>query len=186
MKILQKICFVLLLATFLLSCSISSTKSGAYGESSCFEKLYDVDDCRVKAEQGDALAQNNLGGMYYNGQGVVQDDKEAVKWYTKASEQGDALAQNNLGGMYYNGQGVAQDDKEAVKWFRTSAEQGYSGAQNNLGLMYDNGQGVVQDYKESVKWYRKSAEQGFDRAQFNLGLMHFTCFLHVLLLVFGG
>ena len=26
--------------------------------------------------------------MYYNGEGVPQDYKEAVKWYTKAAEQG--------------------------------------------------------------------------------------------------
>ncbi len=49
MKILQKICFVLLLTTF----------SSAYA-GDCFEDR-DVDDCRVKAEQGDARAQSNLG-----------------------------------------------------------------------------------------------------------------------------
>ena len=37
------------------------------------------------AEQGDAYAQFNLGFMYYNGQGVLQDHKEAVKWFTKAA-----------------------------------------------------------------------------------------------------
>ena len=28
--------------------------------------------------------------MYYNGQGVTQDDSEAVRWLRKAAEQGDA------------------------------------------------------------------------------------------------
>ena len=41
------------------------------------------------AEQGLAAAQSNLGVMYKNGQGVPQDDKTAVKWYTLAAEQGD-------------------------------------------------------------------------------------------------
>jgi TPR repeat protein len=40
---------------------------------------------------------------YDNGTGVLQDDKEAVKWYTKAAEQGDADAQFNLAVMYVNG-----------------------------------------------------------------------------------
>ena len=40
------------------------------------------------AEGGDAEAQNNLGAMYYNGEGVPQDYKEAVKWQRKAAEQG--------------------------------------------------------------------------------------------------
>ena len=67
------------------------------------------------AEQGDADAQYNLGLMYDNGQGVPQNYKTAVKWYSLAAEQGDADAQYNLGWMYRNGQGVPQDDKTAVK-----------------------------------------------------------------------
>ena len=51
------------------------------------------------AEQGDALAQFNLGYMYHYGKGVLQDYAEAVKWYRLAADQGDALAQFNLGNM---------------------------------------------------------------------------------------
>jgi TPR repeat protein len=39
----------------------------------------------VLAEQGDADAQYNLGFMYDTGQGVVQNDKKAVKWWRKAA-----------------------------------------------------------------------------------------------------
>jgi TPR repeat protein len=42
---------------------------------------------RPLAEQDDADAQNNLGLMYRNGQGVPQDYAEAVKWYRLAAEQ---------------------------------------------------------------------------------------------------
>ena len=45
------------------------------------------------AEQGDAGAQFNLGGIYDNGQGVPQDYEEAEKWYRLASEKGVARAQ---------------------------------------------------------------------------------------------
>ena len=90
MKILKKICFVLLLSTF----------SSAYA-GSCWDKVYDVADCRVRAEQEDALGQYFLGVMYERGKGVLQDDKEAVKWYTKSAEQGFAKAQYNLGVMNY-------------------------------------------------------------------------------------
>ena len=44
------------------------------------------------AEQGDAVAQFYLGVMYANGEGVIEDDKEAVKWYRLAAEQGFAQA----------------------------------------------------------------------------------------------
>jgi TPR repeat protein len=39
------------------------------------------------AEQGDALAQTNLGFMYHYGRGVPQDHKIAVKWWELVAEQ---------------------------------------------------------------------------------------------------
>jgi len=41
---------------------------------------------RIKAEQGDAELQNNLGAMYANGEGVAQDDKQAAFWFCKAAD----------------------------------------------------------------------------------------------------
>ena len=58
---------------------------------------------RKAAEQGDAKAQNNLGVVYDRGEGVPQDDAEAVKWYRKAAEQGmPGAVQPGL--MYANGE----------------------------------------------------------------------------------
>ena len=53
----------------------------------------DFDDTKVLADQGDVDAQNNLGVMYDNGNGVPENDAEAVKWFRKAANQGDATAQ---------------------------------------------------------------------------------------------
>ena len=49
-----------------------------------------------KAEAGDAYAQFNLGLCYFGGLGVGKDEKEAVKWYTKAAQQGDESAKKAL------------------------------------------------------------------------------------------
>ena len=68
------------------------------------------------AEEGNAVAQNNLGLMYHNGWGVPQDDKEAVYWYKLAAEQGDAKAQYNLGVMQDVGEGVIKDYVYAHMW----------------------------------------------------------------------
>ena len=85
-----------------LTLALSVLNSGCDSEPSTAE---------MSAEQGDAMAQNNLGVMYQKGEGVPQDYKEAVKWYRLAAEQGHATAQTNLGGMYYKGQGVPEDYK---------------------------------------------------------------------------
>jgi TPR repeat protein len=45
------------------------------------------------AEQGDVGAQHNLGIMYFNGFGVPQDNKEAVKWFLLAARQNYAESQ---------------------------------------------------------------------------------------------
>ena len=138
------------------------------------EKLFSdiLKDIIRLAEDKDPFAQCNLGLMYNYGNGVKEDEKEAVKWYRKAAEQGYSRAQCNLGISYEDGDGVEEDKKEAIKWYRKSAEQGYSRAQNNLGLIYYHGNGVEQDYKEAVKWFRKAAEQNYSTAQYNLGLMY--------------
>ena len=61
--------------------------------------------------------------MYANGQGVPQDDKEAIKLFRLAAQEGNAYAQFNLGSAYANGRGVPQDDKEAIKWYRLALRE---------------------------------------------------------------
>ncbi len=82
-----------------------------------------IRELRLLAEQGDADAQFNLGGMYAEGRGVPQDYARAVKWSRKAAEQGVAEAQFNLGKMYYIGQGVPQDYVQAHRWFNLAASR---------------------------------------------------------------
>ena len=69
------------------------------------------------AEQGHVMAQFTLGAMYDKGDGVPEDDAEAIEWYTKAAEQGDTEAQYKLGVMYANGKGVTEDFKQGYMWF---------------------------------------------------------------------
>ena len=119
---------------------------------------------RPLAAQGNAKAQFSLGLMYDLGHGVVEDSKEAVKWYRLAAAQGDAWAQLKIGFMYQYGTGVVQDHKEAVKWYRLAAAQGDASAQNALGFMYRNGNGVAQNYVRAHMWYNLSASIGYSDA----------------------
>ena len=113
---------------------------------------------RKAANQGDASAQCHLGYCYKNGQGVRQDDAEAVKWYRKAANQGHAAAQFNLGNCYYKGQGVRQDYAEAVKLYREAANQGRKEAIDVLIHCYENGIGVEQDVQQAQVWRQKKEE----------------------------
>ena len=91
---------------------------------------------KARAEKGDAEAQKDLSGLYFNGEGVEQNLAEALKWLRKAAEQNNAAAQYNLGVCYDKGQGVVKDLETAVRWFRKAADQNHASAQLNLGLCY--------------------------------------------------
>ena len=44
------------------------------------------------ADQGNVDAQYHLGICFYYGRGVIEDHKEALKWFEKAAKQGDITA----------------------------------------------------------------------------------------------
>jgi TPR repeat protein len=104
------------------------------------------------AKKGDAKAQLGLGVIYYLGQGVPQDYKEAASWLRLAAKQGRAMAQNILGAIYDLGLGVPQDYKEAANWYRLAAEQGDADGEYNLGIMYARELGVPHDYVRAHMW----------------------------------
>lgn len=76
---------------------------------------------RRSAEQGHALAQFNLGLMYYKGESGPQDFAEAARWFRRAAEQGHANAQSGLGFMYEIGGGVPHNLVQAHKWHNLAA-----------------------------------------------------------------
>ena len=90
---------------------------------------------RQLAEEGDVMAQNSLGWMYANGEGVVEDDAKAVHWYRKAAEQGFAAAFQALGLMYSLGEGVPQNDVQAYAWANVAAIQGSTIAVHDRALI---------------------------------------------------
>ena len=131
------------------------------------------------AEHGDTKAQQELGDMYANGEGVPEDYREAEKWRRQAAEQAEDLDLLSLAVQYANGIGVPEDSWEAKKLFRLVAEGGHpvfaQAAQRQLGDMYYAGKYALQfgkDNREAVKWYRKAAEQGDAKAQERLGHMY--------------
>ena len=75
------------------------------------------------AQEGDAIAQNNIGSLYMKGVGVSQNYEEARKYYEQAAVQGHAKAQYALGEMYRSGLGVDKDEDIACVWFGKAAEE---------------------------------------------------------------
>jgi len=125
------------------------------------------------AENGNAEAQYNLAGMYFQGLGVQQDFHEAASLFQKAAEQNFTMAQLSVGMLYMTGTGgVSKDYGKAMVWLRKAADSGNATAQLAVGTMYGAGMGVPPNDKEALFWCRESAEQGFAGAQYTLAIMY--------------
>ena len=74
---------------------------------------------RKAADQGYAIAQNNLGGTYENGLGVAKDYAQAVAWYRKAAAQGIELAQANLKRLSAQDTAGPPASADQGNWFET-------------------------------------------------------------------
>lgn len=118
---------------------------------------------RIKAEQGDAIAQSMLAVMYAKGVEFDQDLKEAIKWYERAANNGNAQAQFELGLMYAKGQGVNQDHDQKLKWFLLSAESGFSDAQYQLSQHYLDQHNFYEAYKWISMACSKSSGETFKK-----------------------
>jgi len=120
-----------------------------------------VEHLRRMAEAGDAASRVTLGWMHRRGDGVDQDDAEAVRWYRLAAEQGDPDGIDSLGWMYETGRGVEQDDLLAISLYRSSAARGHTQAMWNLGRLIESGRGVpAPDRVEGLAWIMLAADGG--------------------------
>lgn len=94
--------------------------------------------CKL-AQQGDLIAQYNLGFYYYcraypnpeysNFDPVPQDSEKAVVWFHKAADRGHVNAQFYLGTCLFYGRGISKNKEEAKKWLSNAARQGSEAAQ---------------------------------------------------------
>jgi len=69
----------------------------------------------MSARQKLAKAQEFIGYLYFRGEGIGRDYKQAVQYYKMAIEQGSADARVRLAEMYRDGIGVVKDNQQALK-----------------------------------------------------------------------
>lgn len=162
--------------------SLQSSANGAGTAKDILDKAESLCDCGnyhlaynlyvEAAGMESAKAQFKLGWMFEYGQGVIHDDNEAVKWYTKSANNGYILANCKLASLLLQGKGVAKKEVEAFKWYLKAAKKGNAGALCNLGVLYQYGIGTEQSFLKALDCFIKAAELGVAGAQYNLGWMY--------------
>lgn len=113
------------------------------------------------AQAGDAVAQYELGAMYYLGNYGENKDYVAAKyWLSLAAEQNHSIATFILGIIYYKGLGVEQNMEKFVQLCLKSAQLGYGRAQICVALMYARGEVLPEVPEQAIYWAKKAADQG--------------------------
>ncbi len=121
-----------------------------------------------QAEQGDPVANYELGKIYSKGAGIGQDHTKAAACFAEAAKKGNAAAQYELACMYYGGMGVERDSQKANSLFAAAADKGNAEAQYFLARRYNKGRGVKKNFRKAAYWYSKAAQQGHPEAQKHL------------------
>ena len=114
---------------------------------------------------------NELAGMYYNGEGVPRDLKEAARIGTARQPSRDTLTLIfPLGFMYskYRGRADRQLYRSGDRGIGRLPSKDSPRAQLVMGFDVRPRRGRAGGYSEAVKWHRKAAEQGDADAQYNL------------------
>jgi len=93
------------------------------------KKFYQaIDICKKMAKEGQASSQFNLGTLYFQGAGVMADERAAYQWIHKAAKNNFAKAQYNIGLMTANGIGSEVNFAQAYAWLLLAKNNGYKDA----------------------------------------------------------
>ena len=109
------------------------------------------------AEQGDPVAQNNLGVLYEHGEGVTQNKEKAVYWYVKSAKQGYGLAFNNIGALFEHSSDDSAHKSQACFYYEFAARNGYLPAYiflYNVSLkrkVFNRTSSLYSDYREELE-----------------------------------
>src|SRR5580704_2866928 len=109
-------------------------------------------DTLHKAQAGNAKAEYELAGDYYNGTGVATDPRQGMVWLRKSAAQDYEWADKALGVMYRKGvpaTGVPKNPHEAALWFRKAARQKNEPSQTALKQML--AEGVIS--RQEANWH---------------------------------
>jgi hypothetical protein len=124
------------------------------------------------AHAGEAACQSAYGHMLFTGEGVDEDEEEALAWFRLAAGQHDAYGQFQVGFMHRHGIVVEKDYVLAIEMFERAAKGGYAPAHAELGYMHAQGEGMPVNRGRAVTLLtRAGVEGGIPSALFSAGIL---------------
>ncbi len=120
------------------------------------------------ATVGNVVAEIDLAGAYFDGQGVTPDRVAAYSWMLRAAQAGSPDAQTQLAEMLLSGYGHPPDGGEAIAWLVTATDQDYGPAEARLGDVYFYGLAGHTDWTRAIAPYRAASGKRIASAEVNL------------------
>lgn len=117
-----------------------------------------------KANDGDPIAQHELGLRYLLGVGYSKDTTKAVYWIEKAVEKNLTAACFNYAIMIINENGVKWDPFKASKYIEFAAKNGMPVAQFAYGLAFTENLIMNRNLDSAYKWLSLAKVNGYEDA----------------------
>ncbi|MBQ7273311.1 MAG: SEL1-like repeat protein [Bacteroidales bacterium] len=126
---------------------------------------------KKSASMGSSLAEYYVALDMFNGEGVKQNKKKAIKSFMKLADERLPDALLMLGECFLVGDAVAKDESLAIKYYTEAASLGETLSQWRLGYHYSFKQ-MPPDYEKGRYWYEKAAEKEDAAALNDLGVIY--------------
>jgi TPR repeat protein len=126
---------------------------------------------QIAADGENALAQFNLGYLYFKGGIGPPDFVKARELWTRAAAQKQIDALYGLALLQSNGIGGDRDMAAGVKNLQAAAGKGHPLAEYLLGQAYLEGAGLKADRKKAREYFTKAADKGISEAKSALEAM---------------
>ena len=136
-----------------------------------------INDLKVRAENGDAIAQHKLGLKYYDGIDVKKNKEKAIEWIKKSAALDYLPAFVSMGKLWENGAFFGEENpKNAANWYKRAARKGFADAMFCLALLYDKEKlGKGESSKRlAMGYYKEAANMDHPQALYNLALFYDT------------
>ena len=105
---------------------------------------------KKQADQGDPVAQNQVGVLFERGLGAKKSYAKALQYYRASAHQGFVGGQYNLAWAYG---WRKKDHPKSVIWFSKAAKQGDGESMRELSYKYAYGKGVKIDPVKAFMWF---------------------------------
>ena len=113
-------------------------------------------------EENDAIAAFNAAWVYED---FLNDEEQALKWYTLSANMGEYDAMYNIGKIHHNN----KEFDKAVKWFKKASKGDVSQAFVDLGSVLETQEHL---YEKAAKQYKKAYNLGNAKGAFHLGNLY--------------